>query len=1239
MERRVAPLAALFFVLALGGVALASVPDRSVTALAPVGWPVSTLLVSEVQTGGASASDEFAEITNVGAAPVDLSGLEIVYATSTGSTVTRKASWSSSFLLGRGQHLLIANSAGIFAPIADATYSGGFAATGGSIVLRVNGGGPIDAVGWGDATNAFVEGSAMTAPPAGASIERRPGGLAGNTTDTNSNLQDWLAQAAPNPQSLAAPPVPAPNDSPAPSASLTPSATPVPTVGATATPAATPTAQPSPTAGPSETPAGSSGPTVAPTPDPTLAPTPIVEPTPTLTPSTDPPTPTPDPTPTTTPTPTPSPTPAATPSPTPTAQPTATPEPIVTIAEARSLQDGATARISGVLTTQLGALESGRKAFLQDGTGGIALYLDVAVVDGLPADTLVVAEGTLDERFAERTLRVSVADIIRLGEQERPLPWQLQTGAIGELHEGWRAIVQGVTVGSSTDMSDGLGLMVDDGSGAIRVIVGPGALGGLAVPSGTHVVAIGPIGQRDSTGTGLSGYRLHATEPRDFGIVPTPTPRPTPMPTSTPSPTPTATATPVPTVTPTPSHTPAPSASPTPAPSPTPIATPGPTRTPSPTATPTPAPTGTPAPTPPPVISIVEARGAPIGTTLTVAGVVTAEAGRLGLPPVISIADGTGGIAVRLPSGATAPARGTTVLVRGPLADPYGQLELRPAAAGFKVTGQGSLPAPIKLTASQLGEATEGRLAEIIGTAVANPQKGTSGDLSIDLTDAGGKTFRVIADGSSGIGPTDLVKGRTYRLTGIVGQRASRKGVLDGYRLYVRDKADVVVVAGAPAPGSSGGPGASGAPSSVVPVSTAIAAPEGTTVTIEATVTAGRALLDSSGRRIVVQDMTGAIEVLLPSGSSAPSVGTKVRVTGKTGIAWGAPRIGATALRAVGTGSIAPSTLTRAPAERDEWLLVRISGTVLKVERVGDRWRADVTLADGTKVAVQGQAGAGIPSTAIIAARRITVIGIVKRPYPTASDRRFAILPRGTADVAIGPAGNGAAVVPLGQGSGAKAGASSGAGVGSVSAAGATTAADITPDTDLAALSDHVGERVRVGGLIAGLTADGFDLDDGTALAHLVLEGDMTSLLELLRSGEAIAATGTVELVDGAAVVVVGDDGSLLRVGTLGQALPIGDAPVVAPSASPSEGAPALAADSALLGPSMAPTSVLALALLTLASVAVTMLRRRLLRRRLRAVVVGRLATLRAAPPGIAGGRAVPAGSVSVTEAPTVNRT
>ena len=155
------------------------VPLASTPAVA-VSWPISNgLLLAEVVTGGTSASDEFVEIANAGGVPLDLGGLELVYASATGGTTTRKALWPSGTLLAPGRHLLIANSAGSFAPTADATYSGGLAGTGGSLFIRPVGGATIDAVGWGDATNGFVEGTATAAPAARQSIERRPGGPGG----------------------------------------------------------------------------------------------------------------------------------------------------------------------------------------------------------------------------------------------------------------------------------------------------------------------------------------------------------------------------------------------------------------------------------------------------------------------------------------------------------------------------------------------------------------------------------------------------------------------------------------------------------------------------------------------------------------------------------------------------------------------------------------------------------------------------------------------------------------------------------------------------------------------------------------------------------------------------------------------------------------------------------------------------------------------------------------------------
>ena len=139
---RIAAAAAAVLILVLSATAIASPGMPALTegsAQASVAWPPSTgLLIAEVVTGGASASDEYVELTNASSAAVDLGGLEVAYVTSTGGTVTRKATWATTTLLEPGRHLLVANSTGVFAASADAVYSGGFAANGGAVVIRPN---------------------------------------------------------------------------------------------------------------------------------------------------------------------------------------------------------------------------------------------------------------------------------------------------------------------------------------------------------------------------------------------------------------------------------------------------------------------------------------------------------------------------------------------------------------------------------------------------------------------------------------------------------------------------------------------------------------------------------------------------------------------------------------------------------------------------------------------------------------------------------------------------------------------------------------------------------------------------------------------------------------------------------------------------------------------------------------------------------------------------------------------
>ena len=235
--------------------------------MAEVAWPPSSsLLIAEVVTGAASASDEYVELTNASPATIDLAGLELVYVTATGATVTRKASWSGPVLLEPGRHLLVANAAGTFAGLADATYSGGLAATGGALAIRPIGGTSIDAIGWGDAINAFVEGTVAPAPPAGSSLERRPGGASGNVVDTNDNAADFSILGSPLPQSLLSPPVPAPAPTTSPTPTLSPSPSPAASASPTPMPSPTPTLNPTASPTPIPTPTATSTPTEMPTP-------------------------------------------------------------------------------------------------------------------------------------------------------------------------------------------------------------------------------------------------------------------------------------------------------------------------------------------------------------------------------------------------------------------------------------------------------------------------------------------------------------------------------------------------------------------------------------------------------------------------------------------------------------------------------------------------------------------------------------------------------------------------------------------------------------------------------------------------------------------------------------------------------------------------------------------------------------------------------------------------------------
>jgi hypothetical protein len=613
---------------------------------------------------------------------------------------------------------------------------------------------------------------------------------------------------------------------------------------------------------------------------------------------------------------------------------------------------------------------------------------------------------------------------------------------------------------------------------------------------------------------------------------------------------------------------------------------------------------------------------------------VTAEPGRLGTPALFAIADSTGGIVVKLPDGVMAPDRGVVLEIRGWLADPYGQLEIRPTADSVTGgLGTGTLPTPITLGSDGPDETTEARLVSLTGTIAEKPTRSTSGDIALWVELSAEARVRVMADASSGITAATVSKGATYQLTGLAGQRASRKGALDGYRVWLRDTADLELIAApSPSPASLPLPTSSPKPStgaSPRPTASAKADPSTASiaaalritdrdVTIEAIVSAPATLLDATGRRIVVQDATGAIEVLLPKDVPAPGVGTRIRATGRVGLAYGAPRLRAGSIERLGSGSVPAALRIRGPlSTAHTWRLVAVSGRIDDVRKLGDRWRAEVVVG-AARLVVVGQPGARIPVAGVVEGRSIDVTGIVRPAYPSATDRRPTILPRSPGDIRVGsgPTDGGPTSGSPTGGTTSTGGPDGSYASGGGGTASATANGDTVPDADLADLGSIVGTTVRVGGLVVDTRPDGFLLDDGTAHAPVVLRDEAVDWIPLIEPEDAINVIGRVERLDDDAFAVVVTDPAAIVLGSDPIAAGInGDAP-------PSPESPAvkeMAADgrrrSAGFGDDLgalpgAGAGFASLVGISLASLGVTLLRRRQARRLLAARVAARLSAI-----------------------------
>jgi hypothetical protein len=581
-------------------------------------------------------------------------------------------------------------------------------------------------------------------------------------------------------------------------------------------------------------------------------------------------------------------------------------------------------------------------------------------------------------------------------------------------------------------------------------------------------------------------------------------------------------------------------------------------------------------------------------------GVIVAEAGRLGTPALLAIGAADAGLIVRLPADSPSFVRGTALEVTGRLAAPYGQLQIRPARGEVRALGADTVPTPLVIPSSGLTESMEARLATATGRLLSKPKRTAGGDLTLVIERDGGTPIKVMADASSRVAAGSLKVGAMYRIVGVVGQRATHAGAFDGYRLWIRDAADLAVVAdatpsGAPTATPPGGPATTG----TISIAGALRITD-RTVAIDAIVTTPATLLDASGRRIVVQDGTAAVEVLIPSGSVAPPVGARVRVEGRIGVAYGAPRCRADRLEVAGSGPLPPvSVLHGSPREALEWRLASVTGRVTSIHKLGDRWRAELMVGTETVVIV-GQPGAGIASGSLSEGRTATVTGIVRRPFPSATDRRFALTPRFPADIRV---------------AGRSAGGSTVGGRGATDADGGRSGTAAPPtaiDADLVDLGSVVGRLVRVGGLVLELGHEGFTLDDGTATGRVVLRAAALDQLALVEPDDALNAIGRVEATADGPVVIVDDPGGITVAGDPVPAESTTDPGIASGATSPSVPSAGPGGRLAVLagGPFVLDTGAAGLGTLlaiSAASLAVTLLRREHARRRSATRIAARL--------------------------------
>lgn len=149
------------------------------------------VVLNEIQVASsASPADEFVELYNSCAGPASLSGHKLVYRAAAGTHDVVLFAFGASDVIASESFLVLGGEAypgPSFAPLGGG-MNGVLAALAGGIALCDSQGRVLDSLGYGNASNTFVETSASVAPTLGTSVGRVPDGH-----DSDDNWHDFSA--------------------------------------------------------------------------------------------------------------------------------------------------------------------------------------------------------------------------------------------------------------------------------------------------------------------------------------------------------------------------------------------------------------------------------------------------------------------------------------------------------------------------------------------------------------------------------------------------------------------------------------------------------------------------------------------------------------------------------------------------------------------------------------------------------------------------------------------------------------------------------------------------------------------------------------------------------------------------------------------------------------------------------------------------------------------------------------